>query len=94
MNSENLQNQLDRIEALLKIQVADTSALLFLLGDLTENLPDGEKKRKEMEEMFLKIRKKFLHSQLEHLENTQPEKAARIQELIDKSCNLFPFDYE
>jgi hypothetical protein len=47
-----------------------------------------------VEKTFVALRKKFLHLQLESLEKTQPELAARIQEEIDRSCSIVPMGYD
>jgi len=93
MNPE-LQEKIDRMESVLKVQSAEFSAMLSALQLLAERLPNGEQVLKDVNKEFLKNRKNFLQADLENLEKTQPGKAARLQELIDKSCNIFPFDYD
>ena len=79
MNTELIE-KIDRIQALLAIQSADTSSVVHLLqeyyavlGHLFPTLPNPS-------ERFLELRREFLHHSLESIEVSNPSLAARLQE--------------
>ena len=88
-----LQKQFRGLQALVLTQSADVSALIALYSSIREALKDAAPELPTIERDFLALRKKFLHIQLEQLENSNPELAARLQEVIDSSSTNFPFDY-
>jgi hypothetical protein len=91
MNDDSLCQQ-----ALNLIQASDTSSVLAVLDEvarfvhqLRPDLPPLD-----VNAAFLQHRKQFLHQQLEDLERTNPGLAGQLQQVIDKYCTRFPFDYE
>jgi|GEM_PF-5186838 len=87
----NHDDQILRLQAFCYIQSADVSSLLGLL----KSVATGHKMTEaEVDAAFLSERKKLLYTLLASLEKTQPELAAKIQSEIDRSCQIFPFDYE
>lgn len=90
----DLQDRIDRLEALVAIQAADISSLVAVLSEchavLQPHLPDMP----DPAERFLAWRRTYLHGLLEQIETHDPARAARIQALIDQNTPRFPFDYE
>jgi hypothetical protein len=46
------------------------------------------------EKQFATARKKFVEAQLLQLDKSNPALAAKIQEMLDKSCTHLPFDHQ
>lgn len=99
MTDDELEERLLRLEALAMIQSADTSSLLEVVARAHSEAAGKDSPQARAaayaaaNDVFLNLRKRFLHKQLEAIETKDPAKAARLQELIDKSCDSFPFDY-
>lgn len=100
MNDQD-QNRIDRLDATLRIQAAETSALFVCVSELSSRLdelkkriPDADLQDFDVRQRFLGLRKTILLSSLEVLEDSDPAKAARLNEIIDCSCDNFPFDYD
>ena len=88
-----LVNELLRLQALCAIQTADISSLLKCVQVIGQHLRLLDPGLPDLNAQFLTERKMLLHNQLENLEKTNPALAARMQDAIDKSCWLYPFDY-
>ena len=84
--SPDLNDQLARIQALLSIETADTSAVLVLLQEFYSVLGPAFPMLPDPSTRFLELRKQFLQHGLESIEATNPELAAKLQELIDQHC--------
>ena len=86
--------QIQRLQALSAVQTADISSLLLLVERLSQIVRRDHPDTPVATEMFLAIRKPLLQQQLEQMETQNPALAARLQELIDKSSTIYPYDYE
>lgn len=79
-----------QFEALQHSNAADLLSIYILLRKLAPKLGiEG----KDLDADFLRERKLILHKLLENLEKTQPERAAKLQEVIERSSTTFPFNY-
>ena len=85
-----------RQQALNLIQSADIASLVTIVQDLANALrplrPDLPPF--DVDASFVTRRKDFLHRDLEELERTDPTLAAQLQQVIDRYCTRFPFNYE
>lgn len=86
--------QIERLLALAEIQTADVNSLLIILTRLAETVRRGHTDAPDVPELHLKIRKHFLQKQLEAMETIDPARAARLQQLIEQSATIYPYDYE
>lgn len=90
----DFEDEILRLKALNAIHSADVSALLMLSSQLHELLSRTISDIPPVGETFLRLRKQFLHAQLEHLEKSNPTLAAQLQQTIDDVCTIYPFDYD
>ena len=86
--------QIQRLQALSAIQAADVSSLLIILSQLEKIVRRDHPDMPDLQQQFLETRKLLLQQQLESMEKNNPALAARLQQLIDQSCTIFPYDYE
>jgi hypothetical protein len=86
--------QLERLQALSAVQTADINAVFLLVSRLAEIVRRNHPDTPDMSDTFLKVRKHFLQQHLESIETSNPALAARLQQLIDQSCTIFPPTYE
>jgi hypothetical protein len=86
--------QIERLQALSEIQTADNVALQIVVQRLSEFVRRDHPDTPDVPELFLKVRKHMLQLQLESMEKTHPAMAARLQQLIDQACTIYPYDYE
>jgi hypothetical protein len=89
-----LEGQVERLEAMAYVQTADVSALQSICSEMSQLLRKLGVQLPEAESAFLQRRKAILQRTLEILETSQPGRAARLQELIEKSSVIFPFKYD
>lgn len=94
----DLEQEILRLKALMAVQSADVSSLVDVVRIFrivaSQSQQEQPLAQLDTDELFLHGRRKHLHAMLEHLENRNPALAAQIQSEIDRSCKLFPFDYE
>ena len=83
----SLEDQVLELQTLTTLLSAEVAALQSLLSSLHPEI-DG------VGELFLQFRKQYAQRLLEQLENTNPDRAARIQRLLDAGCSSFPLDYD
>jgi hypothetical protein len=84
-----------RRKALDLIQIADVSSVLVAIRQVADAV-NGLRPNQppiDIDDIFLQTRKALIHKDLEDRENTNPLEAAQLQEVIDKYCTHFPFDY-
>ena len=86
-------DDLDRQRALNLIQTVDLSSLLLAIEQVVASLRPQHPELPDVSALFLRERKRLLQQELEHLETSNPGFAARLQELIDRSCTRHPFGY-
>jgi hypothetical protein len=84
------ESEILRLKALSILQSGDISSLLSLIQSVAR---DADLDR-DLNQDFLRMRKQIVQAMLEKTEDKNPELAAALQDLIDSSCNIFPFDYE
>ena len=89
MNEELLQ-----LQTVCMIQTADVSSLLLVVQQLASVVRRDHPDLLDIDELFLRTRKILLQKQLEFLETTNPELAAKIQDRVDASCQNYPFGYD
>jgi hypothetical protein len=91
MNEDTIRQQ-----ALNLIQTVDVASVLGVVRQIADAVrplrPDLPSL--DVDAAFLKQRKELLHRELEDIERTNPALAAQLQQVIDKYCTQFPFDYE
>jgi hypothetical protein len=90
----DIQNQIDRMNALLFLSAADISALVATLQGLADSCRAAGVQVPDVSEDWLERRKQIAQTTLESLEFSNPAYAARIQELIDDNCTNYPFGYD
>ena len=102
---EELKNQYDQIESLLRIHRCETAALLHEVVELSSRVrilmkaaetnpkvPIGMVEVPDSFVRFMENRKKYLQQDLEKLEKLDPGRAARLQEIIDERGEEFQYD--
>ncbi len=82
------------MKALHAIHSADVSALLTLFAEYHAILSKQFPQLPAAGERFLQLRKTFVQTQLELLEESSPGLAGKLQETLDEYCKLYPFGYE
>ena len=90
----SLEDQLDRIKALLHLTSVDVSSVLLVLEEFRNQLEKDYPNIASPTERFLVYRKNMFHLLMEQMEEDDPGLAGRIQELIDIHCTEFPLSYE
>lgn len=90
----DIQNQIDRMKALLFLSSADISALVSTLQCLADSCRAAGVQVPDVSEDWLERRKQIAQKALESLEISNPAYAAKIQELIDDNCTNYPFCYD
>ena len=88
-----------RRQALDLIQISDLESLHSTIDEIARALNALRRLLQpglppiDVRAIFSAERKRLVHQELETLEQTNPTLAAQIQEVIDKYCRNFPFDY-
>ena len=89
-----MNDELLRLKATLLVQTADISALLGIIESLEKIVRPDFPELPDLKADFLKRRRELVQFLLEDYETTNPELAAKLQQIIDGSSKHFPFDYE
>jgi hypothetical protein len=90
----SLEEEVLRLHAQNVCQSAEISALAYIYLSLRDRLAPAIPELPTLSEDFVRERKKSIQAQLELIEKTRPEFAARLQALIDSSSTILPVDYD
>ncbi|QBG47682.1 hypothetical protein EGM51_09855 [Verrucomicrobia bacterium S94] len=90
MTTEKLESDINHLRALCALQSAEISALLLLTGRLIEKNPGILGDGVDFESEYLRLRSLSARQQLETLEDSKPQLAADILELLENSCKNHP----
>jgi site-specific recombinase len=89
-----MSDEIERLQALSVLQTADINALFLLVRRLEEMLRPNYPDMPDLADLFLQLRKEQLQQHLEAAETKDPAFAARLQQMIDESCTIFPPTYD
>lgn len=92
--SESTDERVDRLEAMCRLQAAEVFALQGVVATLGGLLLRKTGETFDTAGEFVKLRRLFVHAQLEGLERTRPGLAARLQEMLEQACKTFPVGYD
>jgi hypothetical protein len=89
-----MEHRILNLQALLLVQAADISSVLEVVQLFEAAVRPQYPDLPDLGQEFLKRRKATLHALLESYEDSNPGFAARLQQCIDASPKIYPFDYE
>ena len=90
MTLEKLESDINHLRALCVLHHAEIYALRSLLAQTIAKNPEILGDQDDFDATFFALRKVFANQQLEKLEDSKPQLAADILELLESSCKNYP----